>query len=173
MHYFNYNDLEQYVIDYSKSLCEKYTNSYKMASVLANVKQRKDNVNAEMKRLEKELSEMEKQKDILYEDRLGGVISVDDFTRLSSKINDNCQRIRVSLNMLKAKSEEKVTNKDEQEEVIKEFLSLNKPTHTLMAHLIEKIEVHQRQNQVQKFDIHYRFEELQILMEQEKSFILG
>ena len=165
-HSFNYTKLEKYVLDLLKDLCLKYLDSEQMVSLLADARSNKRSEEAKIKLLESEILKIRKRTDILYEDRLNGVISVEDFKRMSAKANNDMQQLQKQMDALKAGAK-KVQGKKEQEEAIREFLSLTSPTQALMAQLIDRIEVREKH----EFDVYFAFPQLQMLMEQGKEAV--
>jgi len=163
-HSFNYTKLEKHVLDLLRDLCQKYLNSEQMVSLLADTKNNRRNEEAKIKLLENEIAKIRKRIDILYEDRLSGIISVDDFKRMSGKANDENQQLQKQLDAIKA-NPKKAQGKKEQEETVKEFLSLTSPAQALMAQLIDRIEVREGN----EYDIYFTFPQLQMLMEQGQS----
>jgi len=162
-HSFNYSKLEKYVLDLLGDLCLKYLDSERMITLMADAKNSRRNEEAKIKLLESEIAKIKKRIDILYEDRLEGVISADDFKRMSAKSNVECQQLQEQLDVLKS-APQRQQNKKEQEETIRQYLSLSEPTQALMAQLIDRIEV----KEGNEFDIFFTFPQLQNLMEQEE-----
>jgi len=97
--------------------------------------------------------------DRLYEDRLDGVITVEDFKRMSEKIKDerdNFNQTKVEYEKKLEEYKEKIKNEDTNklEKLIDEFLAMKYPTKEIMGQFIEKIEIHQDK----QIDIYFRFQ---------------
>ena len=97
--------------------------------------------------------------DRLYEDRLDGVITVEDFKRMSEKIKDerdNFNQTKVEYEKKLEEYKEKIKNEDTNklEKLIDEFLAMKYPTKEIMGQFIEKIEIHQNK----QIDIYFRFQ---------------
>jgi hypothetical protein len=137
-----------------------------MLNLLAANKDDKRNEDAKIKLLESGIDKIQKRVDILYEDRLNGIISPEDFKRMSAKSNAESDLLKSQLEALKS-NPKKLQSKKEQEEIIKEFLSLSSPTQALMAQLIDRIEVREGR----EFDIYFTFPELQNMMESSKTAV--
>ena len=157
-HSFNYTKLERYVLDLLKDLCTKYLDTERMAALFADARDNRRNEEAKTKLLETEIAKIRNRIDILYEDRLEGIISAEDFKRMSAKSNAEVEQLRGQMDALKI-NPKKAHGKKGQEETIREYLSLTSPTQVLMAQLIERIEV----KEGNEFDIYFTFPELQTL----------
>lgn len=164
-HSFNYSKLESYVLDLLKDLCMKYLDFERMATVLSDSKNNRRSEEAKIKLLEAEITKIRNRIDILYEDRLAGIISPEDFKRMSLKSSTEAEQLKSQLDALKS-APQKTQNKKNQKEVINQFLTLTDFTQALMAQLIDRIEVHEGH----EFDIYFTFPELQALMEQGKQY---
>jgi len=157
-HSFNYTKLERYVLDLMKDLCMKYLDAEHMTALFADARDNRRNEDAKVRLLETEIAKIRNRIDILYEDRLEGIISAEDFKRMSAKSNAEVERLQGQLDALKA-NPQKAHNKREQEETIREYLSFAVPTQALMAQLIDRIEV----KEGSEFDMYFTFSELQTL----------
>lgn len=157
-HSFNYTKLEKYVLELLRDLCLKYLDSQRMVTLFADSRNNRRNEEAKVKLLETEITKIKNRIDIIYEDRLEGVISADDFKRMSTKLNTEVEQLQTQLDTLKA-SPQKAHSKKEQENTIRGFLSMEAPTSSLMAQLIDRIEVKEKH----EFDVFFTFQELQNL----------
>ena len=160
-HSFNYQKLEAEVIKILKEICKVYTDKAKLEQIVNS----NQNNNIEHSYKEKieyytKLEEKENNKlDRLYEDRLEGVLSLEDFKRLSEKINENRnkaidRRKEYEQNLEDYKVQSKNNNTQKLESLIDEFLKMEKPTKEIMGEFIEKIEIHQSK----EIDIYFRFQ---------------
>ena len=157
-HSFNYTKLEKYVLELLKDLCLKYLDSERMAELFADARNNRRSEEAKAKLLETEIAKNRNRIDILYEDRLSGIISAEDFKRMSAKSNAEIEQLQEQLDALKS-NPQKSHSKKEQEELIREFLSMAMPNQALMTQLIDRIEVKEKN----EFDVYFAFPELQTL----------
>ena len=157
-HSFNYTKLEKHVLDLLKDLCLRYLDSERMAVLFADARNNRRNEEAKAKLLETEIAKIRGRIDILYEDRLNGVISADDFKRMSAKANAEIEQMQSQLDALKAEPQSAM-GKKEQEAIINEFLSMATPSQALMTQLIDRIEV----KEGHEFDVYFAFPEFQTL----------
>ena len=155
-HSFNYNKLEEYVLTLLRGLCEKYCNTSHMGSILERSRDKRHN--PEM-RIKNEIRRLEQRIETLYEDRLNGIIQAVDFKRLSDKANTERESLQ---KQLKSFCE---IPKIDREQIIKEFLTLANPTQSILAELIDRIDVHENG----EFDIHFKFQELQSVSNFQKA----
>jgi len=72
-----------------------------MATILADAKSERSGREAKIKLLESEIKKAQSRIDILYDDRLNGAISFDDFKRLSVKANADCEYMKEQMSNLK------------------------------------------------------------------------
>jgi DNA invertase Pin-like site-specific DNA recombinase len=164
-HSFNYTKLEQGVLKKVKELCLMYVDPGRVDSIYADAKLNKTGVDAKIKLLEKELLQLEKRLDILYDDRVNGVITVDNFKRLSHRASEDCRQIKNQIDELN-KASDTNPNKGKQKKIIMEFLSQDEPTQVMMSQLIDRIEIYENQNNAQSIEIFFTFPELQTLLNQ-------
>ncbi|MCL2704069.1 MAG: recombinase family protein [Defluviitaleaceae bacterium] len=169
-HSFNYTKLEDAVVKKVRELCARYVDPESVNLIYADAKRNKSSAEAKIKLLEKELSKAEKRIDLLYDDRVNGVISVENFKRLSQKANEDCQRIKNQLDELNEAAGDN-PSKGKQERIIREFLSLEEPTQAIMAQLINRIEIYENQNNSQFIEICFVFPELQVMLNQENGLL--
>ena len=168
-HSFNYEKLEQTVLQTLRDICKKYLNEAHMQNVLKQcrgralrdpLKEAEDKISIITNSIEK----LNQKIDTLYDDRINEVISTEDFVRLSAKINEERESLRTELDRLNEQKQSYSSNKkqdvDMYEKTIKEFLSLKNPTKEILAELIDRIEIHQDKT----IDIYFKFSELQDLM---------
>ena len=116
-HSFNYQKLEKRVVSLLKKICEIYTDK----SNLEAIAQSGNKVNMESvlrKKIDYYENMVEKNNrrlDRLYEDRLDGVITVEDFKRMSEKIKDerdNFNQTKVEYEKKLEEYKEKIKNED-------------------------------------------------------------
>ena len=165
-HSFNYTKLEAHVLALLKGLCQKYLDIEHVNSALLGLKSDKNNLEAKIKLLENEIVKIERRLEMLYDDRLNGIITLDNFKKLSSKANADCDSLKEQLSGMQSSPKIRQSKK-EQDDIIKEFLSLDTPTQALMTQLIERIEVKEKH----EFDIYFAFPELQALLGEGRNAI--
>ena len=153
-HSFNYSKLEEKVINMLRDLCRKYFDHNAMGEMLGKAKSGKSAVQAKAKQIEGELVRLENRLNMLYDDRLNGVITLESYKSLSQKAATDCEALKEQLTALKD-GPDRVQSKKEWGKIVKEFVALTTPTQALLAQLIEKIDV----KEGNEFDVHFVFKE--------------
>ena len=167
-HSFNYQKLEKRVIDILKEICMTYTNR----SNLEELAKKSNSVNLETMLKQKidyyeNMEDKENRKlDRLYEDRLEGIISIEDYKRMQEKITNKREEYKMIKKDYEKRLEEykekiKNENTDKLNRLIDAFLSMENPTKEIMGQFIERIEIHQNK----KVDIYFRFQYLNDIIE--------
>ena len=111
----------------------------------------------------KETIEKETRKlEVMYDDRLAGIITLDEYMKNANRIKECVKGYEQSIKELeqelsgendKTKSESRLDN------LIEEFLNMEKPTKEIIREFIEKIEIHSDK----QVDIYFNFKPLQEL----------
>ena len=121
--------------------------------------------NESLEKLKKEISNLEikinqttNNIDKLYMDKLNGIIGLEQYQRLTSKLNEDLENLKSKKKDLLKELDSIGTSdsKKEKQEIIKkinEFLSFEKPTRELLVNLIDKIEI----SEDKTVEINYRF----------------
>ena len=164
-HNFNYQVFEEQMLEVLREVCKEYTNTKKLEEI---AKQSKSKMSKELcikKQIDffKETIEKETRKlEVMYDDRLAGIITLDEYMKNANRIKECVKGYEQSIKELeqelsgesnKTKSESRLDN------LIEEFLNMEKPTKEIIREFIEKIEIH-RDKQV---DIYFNFKPLQEL----------
>ncbi len=155
-HGFNYKKLEEQVLEYIKQLFRNI-DSKKIELVIQSSKTKYD-YSKLMKKLKAEIELINDNIDKMYIDKLNGKLTEEMYKRLFEKLQNEVKQKEKQYIELKEMSEnnKKDYSKDI-EKVIKEFLSLEKPTPEIMKVLINKIEIHQDK----QVNILFNFKQLQ------------
>ena len=141
-HGFNYDELENQVLKYIRQLFQ-LIDSKKIELTIQNCRTKYD-YSKLLKKLEIEVKIINDNIDKMYVDKLNGKISEEMYERLFEKLQNEAKQKEKEYIELKEMSENnKEDNSKEIEKVVKEFLSLEKPTPESMKVLINKIEIHQ------------------------------
>lgn len=149
----NYNKFEKAVLEYLREFLKIHGNREKLLEVyqkyqenknLTDVKQKK-----ELENIQIQMNEMTAQIDILYGDRLKGIITENDFVRYrqSMKVKKEIlKNQREEINKLLNKSQEKTKEKFEMNEVIENFLNLENVSKKILFRLVDEIEIDEEKN---------------------------
>ncbi len=127
----------------------------------------KENANAkkELARTEKRLSELDNLFAKMYEDRVKEAITERNFAMLSAKYQEEQTQLENKKQELQAKLDKSAQDADEAEKwlaLIRRYTELTELTAPLLNELIDKIIVHQAENnengsRTQEIEIFYRF----------------
>ena len=97
-----------------------------------------------LQKLENEIKLINNNIDQMYVDKLNNKISEEMYERLLKKFRNKIgEKENEYIEIKQQKEESKQDNTEKIKSVVKEFLSLNKPTSEIMKVLINRIEIHQ------------------------------
>ena len=119
-------------------------------------------LNNKLKTYNTEIEKQNRKLELLYEDRLSEIITVESYienaNKIKSEIIDLQNRIKEINNELNG--EESKNNKNERlDKLVDEFLNMESPTKEIIREFIEKIEIHSDK----QVDIYFNFKPLQDL----------
>lgn len=164
-HNFNYQVFEDQMIEVLKKVCNEYKDKKKLEEI---AKQTKLNQNKEFdikKQIEflKEQIEKETRKlEIMYDDRLSGIITLDNYMKNANRIKEIVKDYEKSIKEQETQlaGEDKNQNKrNKLDNLVNEFLNMEKPTKEIIIEFINKIEIHSDK----QVDIYFNFKPLQEL----------
>ena len=164
-HNFNYQVFEESMISVLREICKEYSNKKKLEEIAKKSKLKQDKEMDLKNKLKTYNLEIEKQKrklELLYEDRLSEIITVESYienaNKIKSEIIDLQNRIKEINNELNG--EESKNNKNERlDKLVDEFLNMESPTKEIIREFIEKVEIHSDK----QVDIYFNFKPLQDL----------
>ena len=144
----NYYKLEKIIINSLKEECLRYINKKTIKEVVMNNINKKDEVSTlkDIKMLEEEVKRINDNLDNIYLDKLNNKITIEQFDRLTAKLNNELKIKKdklVELNYEKNNQENTNINNQEIEEYINKFLSMDEPSRELIVNLIDRIEIYE------------------------------
>ena len=144
----NYDKLEKIIINSLKEECLRYINKKTIKEVVMNNINKKDEVSTlkDIKMLEEEVKRINDNLDNIYLDKLNNKITIEQFDRLTAKLNNELKIKKdklVELNYEKNNQENTNINNQEIEEYINKFLSMDEPSRELIVNLIDIIEIYE------------------------------
>lgn len=169
-HNFNYQVFEENMLQVLKEICKQYSDKKKLEEIAKKSMSKEDK---ELKLINKQKdyeTQIEKEKrklEILYEDRLAEVITVEKYIENANKIKMKLKEYQDIIKEIKQELRGEKKQENEQEKLdtlVDEFLNMEKPTKEIIREFIEKIEIHSDK----KVDIYFNFKPLQ---EFNKNFI--
>lgn len=156
----NYNKLEREVLEYLRGFLKVYGDKDKLAEVYQIYQESKSPNHAKQKKelaeIETQINALTNQVDILYSDRLNGIISQEDFMRYSQSIKAKKEifenrKEEIEKMLSNSKGSNKSKEKIQIDKVIEEFLKMEKPNKKILFQLIDEIEIDENKNVYIKF----------------------
>lgn len=154
-HGFNYNKLEEMVLEYIKNLFLEIDNK----KIELNIKNNLTKYDYEkmIPKLETEIKLINDNIDKMYVDKLNNKISEEMYSRLFSKLRKEVKQKEQEYSELVAiKERNKEDDTEDIKKAVKEFLKLEEPTPEFMKVIINRIELHQDK----QVDIVFNFKKL-------------
>ena len=167
-HSFNYQKLEKKVVDLLRKICTTYTDKSNLEEIAKNGK--KVNIESDLKQKIDYYTNMEEKNnrklDQLYEDRLEGIITTEDFKRMSDRVikeRDVFVSTRKEYETQLLNYKEHIRNSDTKklDKLIDEFLSMKNPSKEIMGQFIDRIEIHQNK----QIDIYFKFQQFNDILD--------
>ncbi len=174
-HNFNYQVFEESMILVLKEICKEYSNKKRLEEIAKKSKSKEDkalDLKNRLKTYETQIQKETRKLELLYEDRLSEIITVDSYienaNRIKTQVEEYQERIKEIQQELSG--EENSKNKDEKlNNLVDEFLNMEKPTKEIIREFIDKIEIHSDK----QVDIYFNFKPLQELNENLNSFCVA
>lgn len=172
-HNFNYEVFEEQMLEVLRQVCKEYKNKKKLEDIAKKKRSREEQKLDMKKQIEfyKEAIEKENKKlEVMYEDRLAGVISIDDYMKNANRIKEVVKGYEENINELEIELSGKNENenkKDRLDDLVEGFLKMKNPTKEIVREFIEKIEIHNDK----QVDIYFNFKKLQDVNEELNNFI--
>ena len=162
-HFFPYDKLEEKIMSVIKNTCQRYLDSLNIKELSEKIKRERKKVKNEHQKeresLVLDIEELKRKMDALYDDKFNGIISADNYVRLSSQtekqiasLNSRIYEIDNEENQIKEDAKEII----KYEEQIKALLNLDEPNRELIKTLVKIIYIDKDKN----IEIQYRFKVL-------------
>ncbi len=163
-HNLKYFELEELILGEVKKMCKKYLKTSDLKNVLANSDKTKKvllDLEMKLKKLEVEVEFSSKKKEDLYNDKLEGIIDLEMYKRMTNRITEETLAKKDEIKEINTKiyniKNNIIDNDKKYDKVIKEYLSMKKPSVQLLSSIIDKIEIDEEKN----IDIYYKFKPLE------------
>ena len=172
-HNFNYQVFEESMILVLKEICKEYSNKKKLEEIAKKSKSKEDkelDLKNRLKTYEAQIQKETRKLELLYEDRLSEIIAVDSYIKNANRIKNEVKEYQDRIKEIEQElSEEKnKQNKDEKlDNLVDEFLNMEKPNKEIIREFIERIEIHSDK----QVDIYFNFKPLQELNDNLEKFI--
>ena len=176
----NYEKFEKHIIYIVKKICQIYADKEIFYSIYEKYKNKtldiSEGYKKKIEQIDKQILDINNNLDKMYMDKLQGIITEEDYVRISNKLTfsrTNLAKQKEELEQKLNKSEQnfnkKDNTKDEKElnELIEEFLKLEKVDKIYLYRLINKIEINKDKN----IYIYFNFAKLNSIIENLDEFI--
>ena len=171
-HNFNYQVFEEQMINVLREIFKEYKDKKRLEEIAKLSKNKKVKKIDFQKQIDSCQEAIEKEKaklEVMYEDRLNGIISLEDYMKNANKIKELVKEYENTIKELEAnlKGEKFESKEDKLDNLIDEFLNMEKPTKEIIREFINKIEIHEDK----QVDVYFNFKPLQELNENLNKFI--
>ena len=163
-HNFNYQVFEEQMLDVLREVCREYTNKKQLEEIAKQAKKREAkelDINKQIEFFKKTIENEAKKLEVMYDDRLAEIISLDEYMKNAKRIKENVKSYEENIkNLEKELSGENTKNKEiKLDNLIEEFLGMERPSKEIIREFIERIEIHSDK----QVDIYFNFKPLQDL----------
>ena len=156
------NKVTEAVMEKIKDVCKSYMNMTALRSVAEKEvleQKRLQNLDSDIFTLTKKLDSLTTNLDKMYMDKLSGILSDDDFTRIYTNAKTQRGELEEKIKKLKALKNDDGKQRDIIEGMVKRFTKSKEYSKELIVSLIERIELSEGKH----IYIYFRFKELDIL----------
>jgi DNA invertase Pin-like site-specific DNA recombinase len=143
IHYFRVDAIEERVLQCVREVCEKYLDLSEMQSLGKQVldqRREPDNKNT-LAEAESKISELTKKLDSVYEDKLSGTLSPEDFERIYARIKTERETLGKKLQAMQSKTKLGANTSVKAKKLAARFLNEIDVNKELIFSLIERIDV--------------------------------
>lgn len=156
-HSFLESELEAHTLNELRKIAALSADSEKLmkASTRA-IKTKQDDIIDEIDRNEKRLQEIKRTIKSLYEDKLKGILTEEDFMELSREYGKEREKLGERLSKQNTKRDsfnEMESQTDALIKLVKDFIGFKEPNKAILSKLIDKIEIFENK----KVAVHYKF----------------
>ena len=172
-HNFNYQVFEESMILVLKEICKEYSNKKKLEEIAKKSKSKEDkelDLKNRLKTYEAQIQKETRKLELLYEDRLSEIIAVDSYIKNANRIKNEVKEYQDRIKEIEQELSGEINkqNKDEKlNNLVDEFLNMEKPNKEIIREFIERIEIHSDK----QVDIYFNFKPLQELNDNLEKFI--
>ena len=153
------NNLEKVTDIVLKEIRERLTNFLETEELNSSaftlqrkINSKKNIIKNEITSLKKQLADLNKKIDKIYDDKISGVIMENDFKRLYDRFSENRETIEKMIVELEKTSEDEDKIVDVVK-IVKKFLKLKEITRPMLVSLVDRITL----NEQKEITIHYKF----------------
>ncbi|MEG1141655.1 MAG: hypothetical protein RSE41_04275 [Clostridia bacterium] len=152
--------VENAVVDKITGICNNYANKEDLVKISKQkIREKNENIsyNQELENIKTKISNVTSSIDNIYNDKLNGVLSEDDFIRIYERKKEEKENLLKRINEISSYINNNFINEDElTKKIIDKFLDSKKITREILTDLIKKIEIDQKKY----IYIHFKFKSL-------------
>ena len=166
-HNFNYQVFEEQMLEVLREVCKVYTDTKRLEEIAKQSKSKQKqeiNIKTKIESFKEAIEKETRKLEVMYDDRLAGVISIDEYMKNANRIKETIKGYEQNIKELEKEiscKSYKTENESRLDNLIEEFLSMEKPTKEIIREFIEKIEIHSDK----QVDIYFNFKPLQEMNE--------
>lgn len=161
------------MLEVLREVCKEYTNTKKLEEIAkqTKTKQCKEfDIKKQIESFKQAIDNETRKLEVMYDDRLAGIITLEEYMKNANRIKELVRGYEQNIKELeqelsgesdKTKSESRLDN------LIEEFLNMEKPKKEIIREFIEKIEIHSDK----QVDIYFNFKPLQEVNNNLEKFI--
>lgn len=176
---FNYPKFEKRILEIVRKVCRIYANRTMLEETYKKVKNKSIDLVASVKKqieiIDIKIADINKNLDSLYNDKLNGILTDIDFTRISAKFVNERDKLTNEKSELmdrfqSLQGRQSIKNKNDEEQInkaINEFLEMKEVDKSCLFRLIDKIEIDKDKNVF----ISFNFAPLNTINENTDEFI--
>ena len=166
-HNFNYQVFEQQMLEVLREVCKEYTNTKKLEEIAEQTKTKQCKevkIKQQIESFKQAINNETRKLEVMYDDRLAGIITLDEYMKNANRIKEIVKGYEQNIKELEKElsgESDKTKNDNRLDNLIEEFLNMEKPTKEIIREFIEKIEIHSDK----QVDIYFNFKPLQEMKE--------
>ena len=164
-HNFNYQVFEEQMLEVLREVCKEYTNTKKLEEIAKQTKTKQSkeiDIKKQIESFKQQVESETRKLEVMYDDRLAGIITLEEYMKNANRIKELVRGYEQNIKELEQElsgESDKTKNDNRLDNLIEEFLNMEKPTKEIIREFIEKIEIHSDK----QVDIYFNFKPLQDL----------
>ena len=164
-HNFNYQVFEEQMLEVLREVCKEYTNTKKLEEIAKQTKTKQSkeiDIKKQIESFKQQVESETRKLEVMYDDRLAGIITLEEYMKNANRIKEVVKGYEQNIKEFEQEllgESDKTKNDNRLDNLIEEFLNMEKPTKEIIREFIEKIEIHSDK----QVDIYFNFKPLQDL----------
>ena len=151
------------MLEVLREVCKEYTNTKKLEEIAKQTKTKQSkeiDIKKQIESFKQQVESETRKLEVMYDDRLAGIITLEEYMKNANRIKELVRGYEQNIKELEQElsgESDKTKNDNRLDNLIEEFLNMEKPTKEIIREFIEKIEIHKQ------VDIYFNFKPLQDL----------